>query len=196
MSTFIYYVKPIKEYCAVQAETKDEAIQSIKTLQKIKTPNIMTLEEFKTYLVSKKEWAITCETDKEVTFKRKRRKINWLIFSVLMIPPLTFLAIIYWFFSQGYKEEIKKLKLDGIDQDDVICKIDLERIMKYKTVGEWFEEEKKAGYSIPLPLCHSLESFISKRKSSFNQAFFFLIKNKKVFLRDKIYIYDLSAKHF
>jgi len=67
-------------------------------------------------------------------------------------------------------------------------------ILKYESVGEWYEDAKSKGYLIPLPMCLGLAQLMKKRSLSFQDAYSFLLDKKKIILIGQSYIYDLSAQ--
>lgn len=63
---------------------------------------------------------------------------------------------------------------------------------KYKTVGEWWEDSKKQGYSRPTQAGWVLSLEIEIYGRSFPEAYEKLIKDRKLILSEKVYIVDLS----
>jgi len=66
-------------------------------------------------------------------------------------------------------------------------------ISDYKSVGEFYEDAKKQGYSVPLQICIGLSQLIKAKNLTFQEAYEFLLKNNKIILVGRTYIYDLSA---
>lgn len=66
-------------------------------------------------------------------------------------------------------------------------------ISKYKTVGEFHDAIRASEYSAPSSLYQGLCSLVEAKKLTFQEAFKFLLDNKKIILAGKTYIYDLSA---
>jgi hypothetical protein len=64
---------------------------------------------------------------------------------------------------------------------------------KYISVGEWYQEMRAQGYSVPLQLCVGLSRLIKKYNLTFDEAFNFMVKHEKVMLVGRTFIYDLTA---
>jgi len=66
-------------------------------------------------------------------------------------------------------------------------------ISKYKFVGEFYENARKQGYTIPSAMCQGLSELMKTKDLSFQEAYNFLLKKKEIILEGKVYIYHLSA---
>ena len=66
-------------------------------------------------------------------------------------------------------------------------------ISKYDSVGEWYEDAKKNGYSVPVQMCHGLQKTMKNKNMTLKEAYGFLFENKKAFLAGNTYIFDISV---
>jgi len=66
-------------------------------------------------------------------------------------------------------------------------------ISKYKTVGEFYEDIKKQGYSAPLCMCACLSKLMEQKGLDFQEAYNFLWERKLIFLSGMFFFYDLAA---
>lgn len=64
---------------------------------------------------------------------------------------------------------------------------------RFESVGEWRKAVMEKGYSVPLVLCYGLTMIMKELGLSFKETFELLVREKKIVLADKAYIYDLSA---
>lgn len=102
-------------------------------------------------------------------------------FSYIML----FLAVVVlvWRFSGFVKSKIIKTKPpQGLD------------VSKIKTVGEFHDAIRASQYYTASPdLYRGLKSLMKAKSITFPEAYQFLVDNKKIFLADNWYVYDLSA---
>lgn len=63
----------------------------------------------------------------------------------------------------------------------------------FASVGEWKAAAKKAGYLVPLPMCHGLSVIMKELGLSFQETFQLLVNEQKIILSGKAYVYDMSA---
>lgn len=66
-------------------------------------------------------------------------------------------------------------------------------VASYQTVGEWYHEAKRQGYSVPLELCMGVEKLMEKQKLGFPEAFRLLEGKGMIKLIEGFYVFDLSA---
>ena len=66
-------------------------------------------------------------------------------------------------------------------------------ISKYKSVGEFYEDSKKHGYSVPLCMCACLSKLMEQRGLNFQEAYNFVWERKLIFLSGRFHLYDLTA---
>lgn len=66
-------------------------------------------------------------------------------------------------------------------------------LTKYKSVGEWYEDIKAHGYTAPLTMCHQLDQTMKKYKLTFAETFNLFLTQNKIFVRGKMFIFDLSG---
>lgn len=67
-------------------------------------------------------------------------------------------------------------------------------ISKFKTVGEFHDGIVASKYTASPDLYRGLQSLMKAKELTFQEAFKFLLDNKKVFVIDNCYVYDLSAR--
>jgi len=66
-------------------------------------------------------------------------------------------------------------------------------IYEYKTVGDFYNSAGAEGYKIPVQMCHGLSQLMQAKDLTFQQAYEYLLKEGKIYLASKVYVYDLSA---
>lgn len=66
-------------------------------------------------------------------------------------------------------------------------------ISKYNSIGEWYKDAKENGYSVPLEMCRGLEKVMKENNMALSEAYNFLLRDKKVLLTGKTYIFDISV---
>ncbi len=66
-------------------------------------------------------------------------------------------------------------------------------ILKYQSVGEFYNNARAKDYKVTTALCHGLSQLIKAKGLTFAEAYNFLLEKNKIILVGKTYIYDLSA---
>lgn len=70
----------------------------------------------------------------------------------------------------------------------------MKKYSEYQSVGEWYEDLKREGYSVPLQLCHALSQLMKKDGSTFEEAYKILQEQNRIFIEGNMFIFDLSEK--
>lgn len=66
-------------------------------------------------------------------------------------------------------------------------------IKQYKTVGDWYDDAKVEGYSIPLQMCHGIQIAMKELNMGFAEVFELFEKKRVTILVGKMFIYDLQG---
>ncbi len=66
-------------------------------------------------------------------------------------------------------------------------------IKKDKTLSGWFKEAKSQGYSVPLAMCHGIQTAMKELNMSFREVFELFVKRAIVIQVGKMFIYDMRG---
>ena len=69
----------------------------------------------------------------------------------------------------------------------------MKQLSEYETVSAWYSDAKQDGWRVPLELCRGVGQVMKRDDVSFADAFSKLVREGKIVLIEKTYIFDLSA---
>lgn len=66
-------------------------------------------------------------------------------------------------------------------------------IKKDETLSGWFKEARSQGYSVPVPMCHGIQTAMRELNISFAEVFELFVKRAIVIQVGKMFIYNLRG---
>ena len=66
-------------------------------------------------------------------------------------------------------------------------------IKKDETLSGWFKEVKSQGYSLPLAMCHGIQTAMKELNMSFREVFELFVERAIVIQVGKMFIYDMRG---